>query len=374
MKIAILGSTGSIGENTLEVASHLGIEVVALAVHSNIDRLFEQIQRFRPLVVAVYDEQKASILKKIVDIPVFSGDEGLSIVAGWSDVDTVVAAIVGSVGIRPVLAAIKAGKRVALANKETLVMAGEYVMAMKAKYGAEIIPVDSEHSALFQCLQGGRKDEVRRLILTASGGPFREHSMEALQQVTLEEALSHPTWKMGPKISIDSSTLVNKGLEVIEAYHLFKVPLEQIEVVIHPQSIVHSLVEYIDGSTLAQLSPPDMKLPIQYALTYPKRVPGIAPCLNFTKSSKLEFFPPDHKRFPSLELAFNALRSGGSMPCVLNAANEVIVDRFLKGGFRWCEIGVKLERVMGICKSHRMNDLEDHLAADQEARRVAMEV
>jgi 1-deoxy-D-xylulose-5-phosphate reductoisomerase len=374
MKIAVLGSTGSIGENTLEVAAHLGIRVLALAARYQIGRLFEQIQLFKPEVVAVYDRDQASLLEKLVDIPVFSGDEGLEIVASWPGIDTAVMAIVGSVGIRPVIASIKAKKRIALANKETLVMAGEYVMALAAAYGAEIIPVDSEHSALFQCLQGGRKEEVSRLILTASGGPFREHSLERLQKVTLEEALDHPTWNMGPKITVDSSTLVNKGLEVIEAYHLFQVPLHQIEVVIHPQSIVHSLVEYIDGSTLAQLSPPDMKLPIQYALTYPKRVSGIAPCLNFTKSSKLEFFPPDHQRFPCLELAFHALREGGSMPCVLNAANEVIVSRFLQGACTWYEIGIKLERVMAKCQPQEMNDLEDHLMADQEARRVAMEV
>ncbi|MBP9841213.1 MAG: 1-deoxy-D-xylulose-5-phosphate reductoisomerase [Simkaniaceae bacterium] len=374
MNIAVLGSTGSVGENTLIVAAHLGFRVVALAARRNISRLLEQIRQFSPEIVAVYDLDQALILQTLVDIPVVSGDEGLEIVASWASAKTVVMALMGSVGIRPVLAALKLGKRVALANKETLVMAGEYVMQVAEKYGAEIIPVDSEHSAIFQCLEGSRSEEVKKIILTASGGPFREYSIEALQTVTREEALCHPTYVMGPKITIDSSTLMNKGLEVIEAFHLFRVPIDQIEVVIHPQSIVHSLVEYVDGSTLAQLSPPDMKLPIQYALTYPNRLVGIAPCLNFTKSSKLEFFPPDYQSFPCLGLAFHALRVGKSMPCFLNAANEEIVKRFLGGEFRWCEIGRKLERVMGQCAPYQMNNLEDHLAADEEARCVAREV
>lgn len=368
MKLAVLGSTGSVGINTLAVAKHLGLEVVALAARSNIEALRKQIEIYRPEIVAVYNEEAAYKLMSQVDVPVLVGEEGLLAVAERGDV--VMAAMVGSVGIRPVVHAVRLGKRVALANKETLVMAGAYVMHLAGECDSEIIPVDSEHSALFQCLANGKKEEVKRLILTASGGPFRER--KNLESVTLEEALNHPTWSMGPKITIDSSTLMNKGLEVIEAHHLFGMPLDQIDVVVHPQSVVHSMVEYVDGSTISHLSPPDMKLPIQYALTYPHRINGLSPSLDWTKPLSFDFFPPDKERFPCLNLAYQAAKEGHG--CILNAANEVVVDRFLSGGMRWSEIAPKIERVMQKMDGWTLKSLDEHFAADVEARALAQEI
>lgn len=370
--LALLGSTGSIGQNTLEVAEHLGYFVSALAAHSNIELLEKQIHRFRPKVVAVFDEARAlELQQKVKDIPVIPGMEGLIAVATEPSSDLVVSSIVGAAGILPTLRGIQAEKDIALANKEVLIAAGELIMEAARKQNVSILPIDSEHSAIFQCLQGENKAALRKIILTASGGPFRNHTQEELGAITPQCALKHPTWSMGKKITIDSSTLMNKGLEVIEAKILFDVPLEKIEVVIHPQSIVHSFVEWIDGSLLAQLGEHDMKIPIQYALTYPERKKGIAPCFDFQKYSKLEFSSPDWKKFPCLGLAYEAAKVGGTLPCFMNAANEVLVERFLGGEFGWMDIGKKLEILMGAHRSTRQESFDLLFEVDQEARNMA---
>lgn len=372
-KICILGSTGSIGTQTLDVAAHLKdeIEVFGLANHRGGPLLKEQIRQFCPQIVVVSDEKAALELKKAFpSLEVWTGNEGICALAAHEQVDTVVAAIGGMAALDPVWAAAKANKTIALANKEVLVSAGDLIL----KAGATIIPVDSEHSALFQCLQTGRPDEVGRLILTASGGPFKEHSLQALKSITAADALAHPTWNMGAKITIDSSTLMNKGLEVIEAHVLFGIPFDQIEVVIHPQSIVHSLVEWCDGSMIAQLSEPSMHLPIQYALTYPKRLRGMKPCFDFTKYSKLEFGAPDLERFVCLQLAFEAGRIGRSAPCFMNGANEVLVERFLQGAISWHSIGEKLLKLMEHHQVVNTPDLETVKGVDATARALAKEI
>jgi 1-deoxy-D-xylulose-5-phosphate reductoisomerase len=374
-RLAILGSTGSIGLQTLEVARHLGLEVGSLAVSSRIDLVLPQIHEFNPKIVAVFDQKKALELKSLVPhVRVVWGKEGLEEAASCSDVDLVVSAITGFAGINPTIAAIKSGKTVALANKEVLVAAGEFVMNLARQNHVEIIPVDSEHSALFQCLEGRKKEDVRRLILTASGGPFFHYSQEELSQVSLEKALAHPSWKMGPKVTIDSSTLMNKGLEVIEAFHLFQVPLEQIDVIVHPQSVIHSMVEMNDGSCLAQMSAPSMIIPIQYAITYPERKEGLLPPFSFAKYPKLEFFELEKGKFRCLELAYEALREGGSFPCYLNAANEVLVSRFLAGSIRWTDIGIKLERLLSKHQKEKKTDLEVIFAVDAAARQEALTI
>ena len=331
---------------------------MCLAAHSNIDRLEEQARQFRPKLLAVYDHEKAHILqKRLPDIPVLAGMEGLEVVASHSDVNFVVSAIVGAKGIRPTLKAIEAGKSVGLANKEVLIAAGELIMKRVLQKNVSLIPIDSEHSAIFQCLNGEKRGHVRRLILTASGGPFRKYSDDEFKNITPSSALKHPNWSMGKKVTIDSSTLMNKGLEVIEAHYLFGADLSKIEVIIHPQSLIHSFVEFIDGSLLSQMAEHDMIIPIQYALTYPDRESGIASCFDFQKYSKLEFYHPDHHRFPCLGLAYEAIKNGGSMPCYMNAANEVLVDRFLNGAISWSEIGRKLESLMGRHQVSPINDL-----------------
>ena len=371
-KISILGSTGSIGKNTLEVAKHLGYEVVALSAHSTIDLLEKQVLEWRPKCVAVFDKKKAFELKKrIPEVVVVSGIEGLIEVATLPQVDFVVSAIVGAAGILPTLKAIEAGKTIGLANKEVLIAAGELIMSAAKKQGVNILPIDSEHSAIFQCLQGECSSGINRIILTASGGPFRGRTAEQLEGITPSSALKHPTWKMGKKITIDSSTLMNKGLEVIEAKFLFDVPLEKIDVVVHPQSIVHSFVEFIDGSLLSQLGEHDMKIPIQYALTYPKRKKGIVPCFDFNKYSKLEFFSPEWGKFPCLGLAYEAAKTGGTLPCFMNAANEVLVERFLEGKISWTQIGKKLETLMGAHRSEPQESLDTLFEVDREARKMA---
>lgn len=375
MRIALLGSTGSIGTSTLEVALHLGYQIEALAANSSVDLIEKQALAFKPKVVALFDSNSAAELRRRQPhMNVLEGMEGILEITRMPSVDAVLNGMLGSIGIEPTIEAIKARKRVLLANKEPLVMAGELIMSLAREYGVEVIPIDSEHSALFQCLNGENKTEVKRLILTASGGPFMHKSTEQLETVTLDEALNHPSWKMGKKITVDSSTLMNKGFEVIEAHHLFNIPLEQIEVVIHPTSVVHSMVEFVDGSTIAQLSPPSMKLPIQYALTYPKRLPGITPSLDLTQAVKLEFFPPDKARFPCLELAYQALREGGSMPCFVNAANEILVERFLNGHISWLEIGQKLETLMQTHHTQHGLDLETLLGCDRLARTLAITI
>lgn len=303
-----------------------------------------------------------------------AGISGLKAVATHPSVAFVVSAIVGSKGILPTLSAIEAGKSVGLANKEVLIAAGELIMRRVKEKGVALIPIDSEHNAIFQCLNGEKMRGVRRIILTASGGPFHKHSEKELERVKLSCALNHPTWKMGKKITIDSSTLMNKGLEVIEAYHLFGVALEQIEVIIHPQSLIHSFVEFIDGSLISQMAEHEMIIPIQYALTHPNRKKGMVPPFDFLKYSKLEFYHPDYSRFPCLKLAYEAAKNGGSMPCYMNAVNEVLVDRFLKGAISWIEIGKKLETLMSRHKASLIDDLETVFAVDREAREEALSI
>jgi 1-deoxy-D-xylulose-5-phosphate reductoisomerase len=342
--VVVLGSTGSIGRSTLNVLAHDGgarLRAYGLVAHSSVGPLVEQVHRHRPRFVVVADGSAAAQLRNAlrgVDVEVLYGPEAIERLVADPEVDRVVSAIVGAAGLRGTWAALEASKTVALANKETLVLAGPLVMALARRRGATVLPVDSEHSAIFQALRSGSAHEVRRVILTSSGGPFRGRSGSTLKDVRPEEALKHPTWRMGPKISIDSATLMNKALEMIEARWLFGLEPEQIEVVIHPESIVHSLVEFVDGSVMAQLSPPDMRLPIQYALTYPERVEGPAPRLDLSAALALHFEPPDRETFPAIELAEEVLRKGGTAGAALNAANEAAVERFLGGSLAFLDI------------------------------------
>jgi len=339
--LTILGSTGSIGRQTLEVAEHLDVKVIALSADRSIDLLDEQIRKFKPELVAVYDENAAQKLKERIsdtDTRVVQGMEGQLEVAGNSGADIIVTAIAGQAGLEPTLAALKTGKRVALANKEPLVCAGTQVMQTAREYGAEIIPVDSEHSAIFQCLAGTIDSRCTKLILTASGGPFRGMTRKELEKITPEQALKHPNWNMGKKITIDSATLMNKGLELIEAMHLFDMHPDQIEVVVHPESIVHSMVEFADGSTIAQLSNPDMRQPIQYAITYPNREPSLTKPLDLTAIKSLTFEPPDMDAFPCLRLAYKAAKLGTHACAILNEANEKAVELFLNKKIGFNEI------------------------------------
>jgi 1-deoxy-D-xylulose-5-phosphate reductoisomerase len=341
--VAILGSTGSIGCSTLEVvaASRGRLRAVALAAHRSLAQLVEQARTHRPRWVIATDVERAAAFdwsELPPETERLSGGEQLERIAAHDEVDIVVAAIVGSAGLRSTWAALEAGKTVALANKETLVVAGPLAMRLAAERGAEILPVDSEHSAVFQAIAAGRREDVRRVILTASGGPFRRHTAEQLRSVTVEEALAHPTWNMGPKITVDSATMMNKALEIIEARWLFDLSADQIDVVVHPQSVVHSMVEFRDGSVVAQLSPPDMKLPIQYALSYPRRWEGPAARLDLSRAVQLTFEPPDEERFPALALGREAARRGGTTGAVLNAANEAAVAGFLAGQLSFTEI------------------------------------
>jgi 1-deoxy-D-xylulose-5-phosphate reductoisomerase len=341
--IAVLGSTGSIGRSTLDVvaASEGRLRAIALSAYRDLDRLAEQAKQFHPQWVVACDAEAAAA-RDWSDLPpgcrLLTGAEALEECVGQPEVDAVVAAIVGSAGLRSTWAALQAGKRVALANKETLVLGGPLVMRHAKDHGSQIIPVDSEHSAIFQALQAGRRQDVRRVVLTASGGPFRKYSLEQLQTVTVADALNHPTWQMGTKITIDSATMMNKALEMIEARWLFDLQPDQIDVVVHPQSVVHSMVEFIDGSVVAQLSPPDMKLPIQYALTYPARTEGTSPRMDLTHAFRLDFEPPDPDRFPAIQLGHEVARDGGTAGAVLNAANEAAVAGFLKGELAFVEI------------------------------------
>ncbi|HEY7156665.1 MAG TPA: 1-deoxy-D-xylulose-5-phosphate reductoisomerase [Gemmataceae bacterium] len=342
-RLVVLGSTGSIGTNCLDVVDHLGerFQVLGLSAHSNGDALLEQARRHRPRWVALTDDDAARQLDPSqlpADCRLLHGSDGIAEMVSHADVDIVVTAIVGAAGLIGTWAALEAGKTVAVANKETLVLAGALVTELAARRGGRLLPVDSEHSAIFQAMQGSPPDAVERIVLTGSGGPFRGRSRADLAEVTIEEALRHPTWRMGPKITIDSATLMNKALEVIEARWLFGLPPERIEVVIHPESIVHSFVEFKDGSILAQLSPPDMRLPIQYALTYPERVPGPARRLNWRELSAWHFEQPDHETFPALQLGYEVARRGGTCGAVLNAANEAAVERFLQGDLNFLDI------------------------------------
>lgn len=364
-RISILGSTGSIGTQTLDVVRNSGeIEVVGLAVDSNIELLYEQIQEFRPQKVTVMDADKAKELKSNLcncDTEVLQGMDGLIELSSMDKVDTVVTSLVGMIGIRPTIAAIKAGKNVALANKETLVTAGELVMNLAEEYGVSILPVDSEHSAIYQCLQGNKMNSLEKIILTASGGPFRGRSKKELEDVTLEQALKHPNWSMGKKITIDSATLMNKGLEVIEAKWLFDVKVDDIQVVVHPQSIIHSMVQYVDGSIIAQLGRPDMRLPIQYALDYPDRTHNDYPRLDFNDLTQLTFEKPDLESFRCLQLAYEALKIGGTMTTVLNAANEEVVSLFLREKIRFLDIPYIIEDIMAKHKVIDKPNIDDIL-------------
>lgn len=377
-RVALLGSTGSIGTQTIDVVNSLGGEyrIVALAAGRNVDLLAEQIAALRPEVVSVADEAARAALRERLGRDrreILVGDEGLAAVATCAAADIVVTAVTGALGLKPILAALQAGKRVAPANKEPLVVAGELIMALARANGQPLVPIDSEHSAIYQCLGGESPDTVQRLLLTASGGPFRKHSREQLAAVTVAEALNHPTWNMGAKITIDSATLMNKGLEVIEARWLFDLPPERIDVVVHPQSIIHSMVEYCDGSVLAQMDYPDMRTPIQFALTYPTRQPSPRRRLEVTSLSGLTFEAPRLDDFPCLGLAYDAARAGGTLPAVMNAANEVAVQRFLDGELSFLGIPALVSRVMGRHEVSPATDLASLLAADAWARAVAAE-
>jgi 1-deoxy-D-xylulose-5-phosphate reductoisomerase len=373
-RVVLLGATGSIGDSTLKVANDIPerMEIVGLAANSNASKLAIAANKTRAPAVCLVDERKIDILRSKLEYEpkVFLGEKGLCEIAKMENADMVLIAIVGTAGLHPALDAIETGKDLAVASKEILVMAGEAVTQAAQKRRVKILPVDSEHNAIFQCLDG-RASEVRRIILTASGGPFRETRASELGGVTVEQALKHPTWNMGPKITVDSATLFNKGLEMIEAHWLFGVPMDRVEVVIHPQSIVHSMVEFADGSTLAQLSYSDMCFPIQYAVTWPDRVPNTLPPLDFSTLSKLEFFPPRYEDFPALNLARRAGETGGTLPAVMNAANEVAVAAFLNRQIRFPQIWHTVAKVMDRHDAVAHPDLDAILAADQWARAEA---
>jgi 1-deoxy-D-xylulose-5-phosphate reductoisomerase len=378
-RLAILGSTGSIGVNTLEIVEQCSeeFEVLTLAAGQNLALLREQIKRFKPRMVSVLNQDLAHDLRKDLReeaVEVVYGAEGLIRAAAFPGVELVVSAVVGSVGLLPLLAAIEAGKDVALANKESMVTAGEIIVKKAKEKGAAILPIDSEHSAIFQALGSKLGGEgVKRIILTASGGPFYNLSAEALRKVSPQEALAHPVWEMGPKISVDSATMMNKGLEVIEAHWFFQIPPERIEILIHPQGVVHSLVEYVDSSIIAQLSVPDMRIPISYALSYPKRLAMDLPSLNLVELNHLTFDPPDFEKFPCLKLAYEALEGGGTLPAVLNAANEVAVEAFLQGKIGLDHIPHVIASTMNGHKAIPLHGVEDALEADQWAKEKALD-
>jgi len=378
-RLAVLGSTGSIGVNTLDIAGRFENEftVMALSAGANIRLLKEQIERFEPKVVSVLNEALANTLRKEISpqkTEVLFGVEGLIQIASLHEIDLVVSALVGAAGLIPTISAIKAQKSIALANKESLVMAGKIIVQEARKNGVTILPVDSEHSAIFQALVGHSKDEVNRIFLTASGGPFLNLPYEKMKEVTSQEALHHPTWNMGRKVSIDSASLMNKGLEVIEARWLFDIATEKIVVQIHPQSVVHSMVEYIDGSIVAQMGITDMRIPISYALSYPKRLRLDLPPLDLNGMDGLTFFPPDVERFPCLRLAYRSMEMGETMPAVLNAANEVAVNSFLEGTIKFTDIPEVVEEVMENHQVKPLTTLDDALRADQWAREKTKEL
>jgi 1-deoxy-D-xylulose-5-phosphate reductoisomerase len=372
-RLAILGSTGSIGVNTLDIVRQFPeeFEVVSLSAGMNIQLLKNQILQFRPKLVSVFNKELSETLRRElthIPIEIVHGVEGLIQVATHPEVEQVVSAIVGAVGLIPTLSAIKTGKAIALANKESLVMAGKIMMEEAKRNNVQILPVDSEHSAVFQAVLGHRKEDVHRIILTASGGPFLNFPLERLHEVTVKEALNHPHWEMGKKITIDSASLMNKGLEVIEAHWLFNIPIEKIVVQIHPQSIVHSMVEYIDGSIVAQMGIADMRIPISYALSFPHRLPLNLPPLNLSQIGGLTFSSPDPGRFPCLKLAYQSIEIGETMPAILNAANEIAVNAFLEGSLKFTHLPLLLQRVMEDHEVKSVHTIEDILRADQWAR------
>ncbi|MEW5921095.1 MAG: 1-deoxy-D-xylulose-5-phosphate reductoisomerase [Bacillota bacterium] len=373
-QVAILGSTGSIGTQALKIIQQFPdrFSVCALATGSNITLLEEQIRNFKPEIVSVFNEDQAVTLRRrVADLPVkvLTGAKGLVELSAWPGVDVVIVAVVGFSGVMPTLSAIRAGKKVALANKETLVVAGEIVMAEARRHNTVILPIDSEHSAIFQCFHAGGSGELKRVILTASGGPFLGKKREELAAVTPEQALRHPNWRMGPRISIDSATLMNKGFEVIEACRLFALETSQVQVVIHPESIVHSMVEFIDGSIVAQLGLPDMLLPIQYALSYPQRWPNPFPRFDWDRNHTLHFYPAAKGEYPCLDLAYQALQVGGTLPAVLNGADEIAVRSFLEGRITLMQIPALLAEVMSRHEVIQHPSLEDIVEADCWARK-----
>ena len=384
--VTILGATGSIGTSTLDVLSRNAdkFNIIALTANSNIEKLFEQCKQFQPMYAVVVnaeaaDKLKARLKSVLPDIQVLSGVENLDYVASLNEADYVVAAIVGAAGLSSSLAAAKAGKRILLANKETLVMSGQLFMDEVNKNKATLLPVDSEHNAIYQCLQSfngsqGLSDEVRKIYLTASGGPFRKTDLKLLDSVTPEQACAHPNWSMGRKISVDSATMMNKGLELIEACWLFSADVDDVQITIHPQSIIHSMVEFIDGSVMAQLGQPDMRTPIAYALAWPERIESGVQSLDLFSMSSLEFEKPDHARFPCIKLAENAMRQGGIMPVVLNAANEVAVQAFLDNEIAFMAISSVVENVLAQTTYHEVNDIKTAVNADSDARVLASDV
>ncbi len=375
-QIAILGSTGSIGKQTLEVISQFPREfkVSYLTTNGNIELLFDQVAQYKPKGVVVLDEKAYTKAKSRLagTTEVLFGENGLLDVVQRKDVDIVVSAVVGFAGLQPTIKAIEAKKKIALANKETLVVAGAIIMPLAEANKVDILPIDSEHSAIFQCLTGELPNKIEKIILTASGGPFRNTPLEDLADVTVDEALNHPNWRMGNKITIDSATLMNKGLEVIEAHWLFGMPAEKIEVVVHPQSIIHSMVEFVDGSIKAQLGVPDMKIPIQYALTHPSRSLSKWQRINFPQLKEMTFFEPDTEKFPCLRLAFDALRAGGTVPAVMNAANEIAVAKFLDGSIKFLDIPHLIRKVMEKHSAAANPSLEEIVEADSWAREFAL--
>lgn len=375
-RISIIGSTGSIGQNTLKIAKHLeNVQVVAIAANSNIDLLEKQALEFSPQLIGVYNKDKALELKKrLPNIEIVGGIEGINAVAAHIDANFVVSAMSGTLGLIPTLTAIQSGKDVGLANKEALVSGGSLVMQLVKEKGVKLLPIDSEHSAIFQCLNGEKNSFVSRLILTSSGGPFRQFTKEALQKVTVKEALCHPTWTMGPKVTIDSSTLMNKGLEMIEAHWLFQMPVDKIDVIVHPQSIIHSMCEFVDNSIMAQMGYPNMITPIQYALTYPERKTGMMEAFDFVKHNQLQFFIPDLEKFPCLRLAYEAAKISGSLTCYMNAANEVLVNRCLERQISWQQISQKLEQLMTSHSVIPINTIDDVLEVDAIARHDALQI
>lgn len=374
--IVILGSTGSIGTNTLDIVDRFPDEfrVIGLTAGSNDEKLEEQVLKYRPRMVALAHDAAAAKLRQRVtgtDVEVLGGMDGITRVAQASEAELVISSIVGAAGLVPTLAAITSGKHIALANKEPMVMAGKLMQAEACKHGVRIFPVDSEHSAILQSMEGHRRQDIHRVILTASGGPLWEFSRAQLADVTPERALQHPNWKMGEKITIDSATLMNKGLEIIEARWLFDIPETQIDVLIHRESIIHSLVEYIDRSVIAQLGLPDMRTPISYAMRYPERMPLALPSLDLAEIGRLTFFKPDHDRFPCLRLGYEALRIGGTMPATMNAANEIAVEAFLHGGIRFVDIPDIIQSTMEAHTPREFDSLGPALEADRSAREKA---
>lgn len=377
-KIAVLGSTGSIGTQALDVISRYPdrFEAYALVANNQVDRLLEQVRRFKPEVVVIANESKYAALKEALsDLPVkvWAGAEAIEQVVQNTEIDIVLTAMVGFSGLKPTISALKARKTIALANKETLVIAGELITRLALENRAAILPVDSEHSAIFQCLNGEGSNEIEKILLTASGGPFRNFSMSQLQQVTREQALHHPNWNMGAKVTIDSSTLMNKGLELIEAKWLFDVNPSQIEIIVHPQSIIHSMVQFKDRSIMAQLSLPDMRMPIQYAFSYPERIPSDVKPVNFFELSTLTFEKPDTKRFRNLGLAYESIEKGGNMPCIMNAANEIAVELFLQEKIGFLQMSELIEQTLTKTVFIQNPSLEDYIQTDTEAREIALE-